>query len=140
MKNHRRLIATALAVIVLLAGAAYWYLSPFLAVRQLQTAAQAGDADTFNAHVDYPRLRASLKDQLSVLLSQKLGAAKDAGNPMAALGNAIGASLVNQFVDALVRPETVMTAMQNGMLGQRQAEPPPPPPAQPVPGSAPSGN
>lgn len=123
MKNSQRLVAAALAVLVLLAAAGYWYWSPFMAVRALQTSAQNGDAEAFNAQVDYPRLRESLKDQFSALVAQKLGASKDSGNPMAALGNLIGAGIVNQLVDAMVRPETVMAAMQSGTLGRKAPEP-----------------
>lgn len=138
MKKPQRLAAVALAVLVLLAGAGYWYLSPFLAVRQLQEAAQRGDAEAFNAHIDYPRLRESLKTQLTALLAQKLGAPKDGGSPLSALGNVIGSSLVNPLVDTMVRPETVMAAMQNGRLGRGASEPVPPAP--PAPGSAPADN
>jgi hypothetical protein len=138
MKNSRRLVAAALALLVLLAGAGYWYLSPFLAVRQLQAAAQRGDAEDFNAHIDYPRLRESLKAQLTGLLVRKLGAPKDGGNPLAALGDVIGSSLVNPLVDTMVRPETVMAALQNGRLGRGASEPVPPAP--PAPGSAPADN
>src|SRR5215510_10211320 len=107
------------AVLVLLLGlAAYWYWSPFLAVRQLQTAARNGDAEAFNRHVDYPRVRESLKDQFSAMVAQKLGAPKDAGNPFAALGSLIGLGLVNQLVDVMVRPETVMSAMTHGRLAR----------------------
>jgi len=133
MKKPQRLAAAALVMLLLLAGAGYWYLSPFLAVRQLQAAAQRGDAEALNAHIDYPRLRESLKAQLTALLAQKLGAPKDGGNPLSALGNVIGASLVNPLVDTLVRPETVMAAMQNGRLGRSASEPAPLPP-----GSAPA--
>ncbi|MGO4391483.1 DUF2939 domain-containing protein [Variovorax sp. M-6] len=126
--------AAAAVLVLLLALAAYWYWSPFLAVRQLQTAAQSGDAESFNAHVDYPKLRESLKGQFSALLAQKLGAPRDAANPFAALGSLIGLGLVNQLVDAMVRPETVMAAMQNGRLGKAPSEPPS---ASPLPGGAP---
>ena len=134
MKVRRLVLATALAVLAALA--AYWYWSPFLAVRQLQTAAQEGDADTFNAHVDYLKVRESLKGQFSALVAQKLGT-QDSSNPFAALGSLIGLGLVNQLVDAMVRPETVMAAMRNGHL----AKPAPAPTPAPQPGSeAPSAS
>jgi len=137
MTNSKRL---SLAAIVLLCAAlaGYWYWSPFLAVRELQRAAQQGDADKFNAHVDYPRLRESLKTQLSVILSQKLGTSKEPASPMAALGNLIGSSLVGPLVDAMVRPETVMAALQNGRLAKSAAEAPAavPPNSPPVPPAA----
>ena len=43
MKSARLVLAAGLAILIALA--AYWYWSPFLAVRQLQTAAQEGDAE-----------------------------------------------------------------------------------------------
>jgi len=125
--KSRSLLAAALILVA--AVAAYWYWSPFLAVRQLQTAAQQGDAETFNAHVDYPKVRESLKGQFSALVTQKLGT-QDSGNPFAALGSLIGLGLVNQLVDAMVRPETVMAAMKNGHL----AKPAPAPTPAPQPG------
>ena len=42
-KSARLVLAAGLAILIALA--AYWYWSPFLAVRQLQTAAQEGDAE-----------------------------------------------------------------------------------------------
>ena len=129
----------SLAAIVLalfLGVAAYWYWSPFLALRQLQTAARNGDADEFNRHVDYPRLRESLKDQFSALVAQKLGTPHDSGNPLAALGSMIGLGLVNQLVDVMVRPETVMAAMSHGRLAQ-PAPAPTPAPAQAAPENTP---
>jgi len=125
-------------VLVLLLGAAagYWYWSPFLALRQLQTAARAGDAEEFNRHVDYPKLRESLKDQFSALVAQKLGTPQDPGNPLAALGSMIGLGLVNQLVDVMVRPETVMAAMSHGRLAQPAPAPTPVPAPAPAPGQA----
>ena len=57
-------------------------------------AAQNGDAEAFNQHVDYPKVRASLKEQFSALVAQKLGVQKDPDNPFAALGSLIGLGVV----------------------------------------------
>ena len=122
MKSSSKFVL-ALVIALLMALAAYWYWSPFLAVRDLQKAAQAGDADTFNSHVDYPRLRESLKTQLSALLAQKMGATPDNGNPLAALGGMIGQRLLNPLVDAMVRPDVVMAAMKSGQWGRGAAAP-----------------
>lgn len=117
----------AVVLVLVLALAAYWYWSPFLAVRQLQTAAQNADAEAFNQHVDYPKVRESLKGQFSALVAQKLGVQKDSDNPFAALGSLIGLGVVNQLVDAMVRPETVMAAMTHGKLAQPAPSPVPAP-------------
>lgn len=123
MKNKRYAVI-AVAIAILLAISAYWYWSPFLAVRQLQQAAQAGDAETFNDHVDYPKLRESLKLQMSALLARKMGSPQDGGNPLSALGNLIGQRLIDPLVDAMVRPETVMAALKDGQLGKSAASAP----------------
>jgi len=100
-------VVVAVAAVTLLAIAGYWYWSPFLAVRQMQAAAQERDAHAFNAHVDYPRVRESIKNQYSDTLAGKFGAA---------FGNLLGRAVVNPLVDALVRPDTIMHAMQYGRL------------------------
>lgn len=110
-------IAAAVAV------AGYWYWSPFLAIRQMQSAAQAKDADAFNERVDYPKLRESLKGQLSAVMGEQMAKTQDAGNPFAALGSMLGLAMVDRFVDAMVRPETVMRAMQDGQMSPAAAQP-----------------
>lgn len=111
-----------LAVAAVVAIAAYWYWSPFLAVRQMRSAAQSKDADAFNAHVDYQKLRESIKSQYSTGLADKFGNAAASGNDFAELGAAfgsiIGKAVVGPMVDALVRPETLMQAMQVGRLSE----------------------
>lgn len=114
-------------VAVVLVVASYWYWSPFLAIRQLQSAAQKQDADAFNERVDYPKLRESLKGQFAALLGERLVKPEDAGNSFAALGTMLGLAMVNQFVDAMVRPEAVMRAMQEGKLASKPTQPSPPP-------------
>ena len=110
--------AVALATVVALAS--YWYWSPFLTVRQLQSAAQKRDAEAFNEHVDYPKLRASIKSQYANRLTDKFGKAADAdpdddfAKLGAAVGNLIGKAVVNPVVDAMVQPEMIMQAMQYG--------------------------
>ncbi len=112
--------ATLAALLVaILAVAAYWYWSPYLAIRQMQSAAKAGDADAFNDHVDYPRLRESLKGQMSAMIADKMSASKDSSNPFAALGSALGLLMVGKMVDAMVRPELVMRGIQNGKFGPK---------------------
>lgn len=112
------------AVALVLAIAAYWYWSPLLAVHQLQSAAKAGDADTFNDHVDYPRLRESLKGQLTAAFTEHMASQQapdnDFGKAGAALGAMLGMAMVDKMVDAFVRPETVMRAMQEGKMVPRR--------------------
>jgi hypothetical protein len=108
------------------AVAAYWYWSPYLTVRQMRSAAIAGDADTFNDHVDYVRLRESLKGQLSAALAQRMGEQPASDNEFAKAGSALGAMLgmamVDRMVEAFVRPEIVMRAMQEGRMAPKKQD------------------
>lgn len=117
--------AAAVAAVIVVAG--YWYWSPFLTVRQLQSAAQKKDAAAFNEHVDYPKLRESLKGQFAAMFADKLGKPDDSDNDFAkagaALGNMIGMAVANPIVDAMVQPETIMRTMQDGQLSPKIALP-----------------
>ena len=111
-------IAGVLALTTAVVGG-YWYYSPHLALKSMQAAAQQKDADKFNQHVDYPKLRESFKGQMSAIMAEQLG--KSGGSGAEALGTMLGAAMVNQFVDALVRPELVMKAMQSGEFSPKSA-------------------
>jgi hypothetical protein len=97
----------------------YWYYSPYLVLNDMREAAQRKDADAFNERVDYPRLRESMKGQMSAVMAES--AAASSNNGFAAFGAMLGMALVNQMVEALVRPESVMRAMQSGDMEQGSA-------------------
>lgn len=119
MNLNRKSIAAA-AVLLAIALVGYWYLSPYWVLHQMRSAVQAHDAESFNAHVDYPKLRDSLKGQFSAKMTATMAGPDMSGNPMAGLGMLLGGALVNQMVDALVRPEVMMQAMAQGSI---RAEP-----------------
>ena len=114
-KPMKRVVAIVL--LVLLAAAAYWFWSPLLALRQMQTAAKAMDGAAFNERVDYPRLRESVK---ASLLGQQAAQEQpdDAG---ARMGRAFGEMLMGRLIDGLVQPEIVMRMMEQGKF-QRAGE------------------
>jgi hypothetical protein len=111
-------------VVVAALVAAYWYWSPVLAIRQMQSAAQTGDADAFNEQVDYPKLRESIKGQLAAMVTGAMATQQAPGNDFAKAGNALGMMLgmamVDKMVDAFVRPEVVMRAMQEGKMSPKK--------------------
>jgi hypothetical protein len=124
---QQRLLATA-AIVIAAGIAAYWYWSPYLAVRELRDAALNADAVRFNEHVDFPRVRDSLKAQFAGRID---GADGRAGG---GLGGLLANALVGTMIDAAVRPETIMFAMREGRFkvgrsghddgnGERQADP-----------------
>lgn len=111
----------AVAIVVALSLGAYWHWSPVLALRAMQSAAMSGDADAFNDRVDYPKLRESLKGQMSALFTNKLSSQptpsdNEFAKAGAALGTMLGVAMVDKMVDAFVRPEVVMRAMQEGKV------------------------
>lgn len=110
------LVAVLLAI---LAIGAYWYWSPFLAIRDMQAAAKAKDANTFNTHVDYPRVRESLKEQFSARMNAEMANGSGSKSGFEALGAMLGMAMVDKMVDAMVRPEVVMRGMENGKFGVR---------------------
>ena len=114
---HLKLGIAALFVTVT-AGAAYWYYSPLIALHQLRAAAREHDAERFNARVDYPRLRESVKTQLGAAMNEQATPPEgdDLGKAGAALGKMLGMAFADKMVDAMVSPEFVMGAMKHGSL------------------------
>ncbi len=114
-KTIKTMMLTAIVAL-----AAYWYWSPFLVVRQLQLAAQNRDAEALSEHVDFQKLRESIKNQYSDRLAVKFGHRADSDNEFAtlgaALGSMIGKAVVSPIVDAFIRPDAVMQAVQYGRL------------------------
>ncbi len=128
-----RPIAITLVVIVVLAGLAFSYASPYIALDRLKRAADARDAETVNQYVDFPALRESLKQQVTGLLARRLDTGGH-GNPLAALGAMIGVALMGPLVDAYATPDGV-AALLNGMppRGEPGERPPVPPAASDTP-------
>lgn len=114
--STRRVAAAVVAAAAVGGIGAYWYYSPYLAVRAMHSAAERKDADAFNAYVDYPKLRESLKVQMATLMSEKLADAPASSQGFDALGSALALALVNPMIDAMVRPEFVMNTMAKGEL------------------------
>jgi hypothetical protein len=105
-------LVTGLAIIVL-ALAVIAYASPYLVLSRLRDAAQARNSATIDRYVDYPALRASLKEQVTQMLSRRVDREK-LQHPFAALGALVGMALVNPLVDAYATPDGV-AALLKGM-------------------------
>lgn len=132
MNSLQKRIGAAAGVVIVAGVAVYWYCAPYLAMRQLRNAAVAADAETFNKHVDFPKLRDSLKSQFSARLDKDIAKQPASANEFARAGNAFGGllarTLVDKLIDTAVRPETIMFAMREGKFrvelnGRREGEP-----------------
>jgi hypothetical protein len=121
MKNRSGKAAVSIIVVIILAVAAYWYWSPFLALRNMQAAAVKHDAAAFNTYVNYPQLRDNLKVQLASRVNEKMAHASHGGNLLGAFGQMLGTTMVDTLVDAMVRPDIVMRGMASGQFGPQRA-------------------
>ena len=122
MRPRTTRVISLVALLAFIATTTYWILAPYRVFAEIQEAAQAGDASRFNIHVEYPRVRASLKEQLARKMGQD-----SAADPLAALGASIGMALANPVVDAMVTPEIIMRAVQDGRLTLQIQRPAPAP-------------
>ncbi len=124
-------IVIVLAAIVVFAVLAYAYATPYLVLDRLKQAADARDAETVDRYVDYPALRASLKQQLTELLSRRVESQKRE-HPLAAFGALVGMALIGPLVDNYATPDGV-AALLNGMPPRGEPSeallPPAPPPS-----------
>ena len=112
--SSRSTKAVIVAACVAVAGmGAYWHYSPYLAIKQMRIAAEQKDADAFNEHVDYPKVRESLKGQMAAMMTERMGKS-GTSTGMEGLGAVIGLAFINPMIDAMVRPEMVMRSMQEG--------------------------
>lgn len=92
----KRWIALAVLAIVLAGG--WLWASPQVTLWQLKRAADAGDIAALSAHIDYPALRASVKQELRGKLDTR-------GGGLEALAGAIADRLGDPLVDAVVSPQ-----------------------------------
>jgi hypothetical protein len=126
VSNHRWIkpVVVAIVALAIVAALGYGYASPYVALDRLKAAADARDAATLNEYVDYPALRASLKQQVGELLQRRI-AAQHSSNPLLLFGAVIGAALIGPLVDAYATPDGV-AALLNGMppTGKPGEQPP----------------
>ncbi|CAB3779492.1 hypothetical protein LMG28688_00856 [Paraburkholderia caffeinitolerans] len=133
--SWKKPVAIAVAAVAIVAAVGYGYASPYIALNNLKAAADARDAAALREYVDYPALRASLKQQVGEMLQQRMEAAH-ASNPLMLFGAMIGNALIGPLVDAYATPEGV-AALLSGMppTGKPGERPAPVPPSEAPPSS-----
>lgn len=117
------LLVAALFAVLLLVHVAT---GPYRTLAAIGTAVQADDAAALSAHVDFPALRASLKDQMRDRLARRYGeAAGDSTLGLLALG--VAGTAVDGAVEVMVTPLGLGALMQGRMLWRdaREAFDPP---------------
>jgi hypothetical protein len=107
---RRTYLAAGLALVLVAAAAAWYFVSPGLTVQAMVEAAEGNDESRFSSYVDYPALRADMKAELTARLQAE---AKRDGSAEAKVGLAMGMALMNPLVDSMVSPQGMKTAFAN---------------------------
>lgn len=118
-------VKVSLAAIFLIFGA-WFFLTPYLTVMAMRSAAEARDSAKLSGYVNFPLLKENLKTTLNVKFTPAV--IREADNPFAAMGASIAAALISPMVDALVTPESLALIMkgdrpQPGKIGAPSPSP-----------------
>lgn len=126
MKKNTAAIAGAIAVATL--ALATWA-SPHLALYRMRAAVEARDAQALSRHVDFPKLRESVKVQVMRRLGADSAMAEPRSNPFAAFGRRMALAVIDPIVDAAVSPAGVVAMLEAGdiRVQPKPADAPPPP-------------
>jgi len=102
-------IFIVIGVLLVLAVAVAGYIaSSFFYVSSLKSAFLAGDSDKLSNLVDFSALRESIKEQLTVLITEQSKANADSNqSPFAALTAFVGPAFLNRAVDMYCTPESI---------------------------------
>lgn len=100
------------ALVAAALGAGWYFGSPRWTLHEMQAAAEAKDADKLAGYIDFPALRASLKEQMKAKMAAEMVKMKD-DNPFAVLGAAFAVNMVDGMVEALVTPTAMREVFAN---------------------------
>lgn len=106
IRRHTGIVALVIAILVFIGC---WFASPYRACASIVKAVQDKNVDELNHYVDYPALRFNLKQQLNNKIKVQLE--ENEKNPLALLGAAFTAPLVDTLVDELVTPSGVSAVL-----------------------------
>ena len=101
-------LLTSLVLAVVVLAAAAWAAAPVFAGQALIRAAKAGDARKLETLVDFPALRASLKEELNQELVARMGRdPRVADSGLGGLGLLLAPMILSGAVDTVVTPEVL---------------------------------
>jgi hypothetical protein len=115
---------TLAAVILLVAGAAWYFASPAYTLSRMKAAAESNDPDAMSAYIDYPTLRDDMK---SDLMEQIMAQAEKDTSGFGALGMALGTAMIGPMIDGMVSPagmKAAFSANGNKVAGAQRAKTP----------------
>lgn len=98
------------ALVLALVGGAL-FAQPYYTAYQMREAAQTGDHERLSSFIDFPLVRASLKDQGSQLAQRRVEQEIGSG-PLAQMGGALGGLFGDKVIEAAVTPEMLARLME----------------------------
>jgi hypothetical protein len=112
MKNLTRYLLLLIALFI-----AYWALSPFWVMYQINHAVETNQADKISKYIDYPTLRLNIKDQLKAKYGQSLGL-NNKDSLYGIYGTKIFESFSDEMIESVVNPNTISMLMQGKEMKQ----------------------
>lgn len=109
----KRLVWIGAGLVVAALAVATWA-SPHWQLYRMYDAVEARDAAALSAYVDFPKLRASVKQELTRRLGPKGPLAEAGSNPFAAFGRSMALAVIDPIVDAAVSPAGVVAMLESG--------------------------
>lgn len=107
--------AAAVSCIAAAAAGSYLYATPYISINQLREAVKAKDTAAIERHVDFPKLRSSVKEELKVRLAEEMNKSTEGQDVfdigINAIGMAIADPLINAAVDTYVSPSGLQMLM-----------------------------
>lgn len=111
--------------IFIILAVAYFYASPYLAIRNLKQGIQNGDHELLSEYIDFPMLRQNIKEQLNASMMQQATESVKS-NPFGLLGAAIAPKLIENLVDSYVTPSGLKKILAGEKVTSQITNPTPP--------------
>ena len=96
--TRTRTAAIALAAFIVVAGAGWYWASPWWTVRSMKQAADARDVASLSRNIDYTALRSGMKRELRARVAED-------GGDQGVLGALISGGIADRVVDLALTPE-----------------------------------
>lgn len=102
-------IATAALISVLIVGLGVWfYLTPYLSLYSMRSAALNRDAKEFCAYIDFPVLKDNLKSELNAKMLSNMSKDQNShDNPFSGIATMMAPAIINNMVDGFVSPAAI---------------------------------
>lgn len=94
----------AIGAVLVLLVAGYIAAGPYLALNGIRDGIVAQDEEALAAHIDFPVLRESMKEQIAAVMTARMEERSGGDPEMAAMGRLFASKMVEVMVDKIVTP------------------------------------